>query len=402
VLSSAERDSALARVAAGWFYYGRADRAFELAAPAAARSGRHVPHAHWIAGLAAWKLGQPDAAVPQFQNLYASPRATPELKAAGAYWAARGLLRLRRPAEHSLWLRRAAAHSRSFYGLIAQEALGLVAQPAFRARAVSEPVPGALARQPAVRRALALLQVGERTRARAALMGAPGWERPETAAALLTLAERGGLSGLVFRLGHRLAADPDHRWPAAAVNAALYPIPPWRPATGFRIDRALLYAFMRQESGFDPRATSHAGARGLLQLMPATASYMARRENFRYSGRSELYRPDLNLDLAQRYLAYLSNYDWVGDNLVHIAAAYNGGPGNLQTWQRHVDSDDPLLFVESLPSFETRSFVERVLSNLWIYRKRLGQPAPSLTAIAAGRWPRYHSLDADRQEIAQR
>jgi soluble lytic murein transglycosylase-like protein len=361
-----------------------------------------VPHAHWIAGLAAWKLGRFEAAVPQFQNLYASTRATPGLRAAGAYWAARGLLRLRQPAEHSLWLRRAAAHGRSFYGLIAQEALGLTPRMAFRAQSVSDTALSRLRRQPAVRRALALVQIGERRRARAELFGVAGWERPETAAALLTLAERAGLSGLAFRLGHRLANEPDNGWPAAAVNAALYPIPPWQPATGFRVDRALLYAFMRQESGFDPRATSHAGARGLLQLMPATATYMARREGFRYTGHSELYRPELNLDLAQRYIGYLGRYDWVGDNLFHIAAAYNAGPGNLQNWQRRVATDDPLLFVESLPSFETRSFIEHVLSNLWIYRKRLAQPTPSLSAIAAGRWPRYQSLDDDRQNIAQR
>ena len=75
--------------------------------------------------------------------------------------------------------------------------------------------------------------------------------------------------------------------------------------------------------------------------------------------------------------------------------AYNGGPGNLNKWRRKSDyQGDPLLFIESIPSRETRAFVERVLTNLWIYRFRLGQPAPSLDAIAAGAWPRYQAFDA--------
>jgi soluble lytic murein transglycosylase-like protein len=253
-----------------------------------------------------------------------------------------------------------------------------------------------------VRRAIALMQVGERDLARRELLGVDGWRDPQTAAALLTIAERGGLSAMALRLGTRLARDPDNGWPAATVNAALYPIPPWRPATGFRVDRALLYALMRRESAFDPEARSGAGARGLLQLMPATATYIARRENFRYRGRRELHRPDLNLDLAQRYIGYLSDYAFVDDNLIAIAAAYNGGPGNLLKWQKHTATEDPLLFIETLPARETRMFVERVLTNFWVYRHRLGQPIPSLQAIAAGRWPRYESSDTMSAKVARK
>jgi len=63
--------------------------------------------------------------------------------------------------------------------------------------------------------------------------------------------------------------------------------------------------------------------------------------------------------------------------------------------------DDPLLFIEALPSKETRLFIERVLTNLWIYRHRLGQPAPSLERLAGGDWPRYEALDGTRAEVAQ-
>ena len=77
-----------------------------------------------------------------------------------------------------------------------------------------------------------------------------------------------------------------------------------------------------------------------------------------------------------------------------MAAAWNGGPGNLNKWLSNTDHmDDPLFFIESIPSLETRIFIEKVLANLWIYRDRLGQPTPSLDAIAAGQWPIYKSLD---------
>ena len=93
----------------------------------------------------------------------------------------------------------------------------------------------------------------------------------------------------------------------------------------------------------------------------------------------------------------------VGSDLFRLTTAYNGGPGNLMKWQRRMDFDnDPLLFIESLPARETRLFIERVLTNFWIYRARLGQPAPSLDATAAGDWPGYAALDGTSQEIARR
>jgi soluble lytic murein transglycosylase-like protein len=402
LLDTAEHDAALAQVAAAWLYYGRSDKAAALALPAARRSGAKVPHAQWVAGLAAWRQGDLKAAAHNFRRLADNPAARTPTRTAGAYWTARTLLRLEQPAEVSTWLRRAADAPRTFYGLIAHAALGIPPRLAFEAPEAAAASVRAQSERPAVRRAIALMQVGERELARRELLAVDGWDDPDTAAALLTIAERGGLPAMALRLGTRLARDPDSGWPAATVNAALYPIPPWRPATGFRIDRALLYAFMRQESAFDPDARSGAGARGLLQLMPATATYIARRENFRYKGRRELHRPDLNLDLAQRYIGYLSDYDFVADNLFAIAAAYNGGPGNLLKWQEQTATDDPLLFIETLPSRETRMFVERVLTNFWIYRHRLGQEIPSLQAIAAGGWPRYESLDGTPAKVARK
>ena len=89
LLDEAERDAALARVAAAWLYYGRGDKAAALALPAARRSGAKVPHAHWVAGLAAWRQGDLQAAAHNFRRLADNAAAGPAIRTAGAYWTAR-------------------------------------------------------------------------------------------------------------------------------------------------------------------------------------------------------------------------------------------------------------------------------------------------------------------------
>lgn len=401
-LRPVEQDRGRAMVAAGWYYYGNNDKALRLAGHAAARSGARVPMAHWIGGLAAWRKGDVAGAAPHFEALAQSDSVAEGARAAGAFWAARCKLRLREPGAMSRWLRKAAMHPRTFYGMLAAEALGIRWPLGFDATAQPAQALTALKNIPAGRRALALLQVGERKRAQRELLGIDGWQDPEQVGRLLMALDRGGMPALAYRLGSRLAGGDHGGVSPVAVNAAMYPIPPWRPASGFRIDRALLYALMRQESRFRPRAQSGAGARGLMQLMPATASYMARRENFKYSRRA-LFRPDLNLDLAQRYLRYLLDGRIVEGGLVRLVTAYNAGPGNLSDWLDETEhGGDPLLFIESMPSRETRAFVERILTNLWIYRERLGQDAPSRRALASGRWPTYIGLEAGPQEVASR
>ncbi len=108
LLDQVERDEGYAKVAAAWFYYGRNERAFKLADAAARRSSRHVPLTHWIAGLAAWRLGRIEDAAGHFERLAQSQNASGWNVAAGAYWAARAHLRLRQPAEMSRWLTLAA------------------------------------------------------------------------------------------------------------------------------------------------------------------------------------------------------------------------------------------------------------------------------------------------------
>ena len=138
-----------------------------------------------------------------------------------------------------------------------------------------------------------------------------------------------------------------------------------------------------------------------MQLMPRTASHVAADRSLRRRNADKLYDPAFNLDLGQRYVTELLGDRVVRGDLFKLAVAYNAGPGNLRKWLRAIDHrNDPLLFIESIPSRETRIFVERVLANLWIYRERLSQDTPSLDAVATGHAPIYLSLDGERLKVA--
>lgn len=401
LLDHVEIDESYSKIAAAWFYYGNDKHAYDLADAAARRSGDMAPMTHWTAGLAAWRLDRLEESAWHFSRLALSNKVSRWNAAAGAYWAARASLRLRNPAGMSEWLTRAARYPRTFYGLLAQRALGVKPGFDFHVHALDKAELSRLESAPDAARAMALLQVGERRRAERELRRLDTWADIELTRALLGLAERAGMPELAFRVSRRLA-DADH--PDAdkgALDVALYPIPPWQPKSGFKIDRALVYALVRQESGFNPTAKSPDGAHGLMQLLPSTASFIARDRHFRGHKRRLLYDPATNLELGQRYITHLLSNPVVKGDLFRLTTAYNGGPGNLNKWQRRMNfQDDPLMFIESLPSRETRIFVERVLTNFWIYRMRLGQRVPSLDDIAAGDWPRYTALDNEPRDLA--
>jgi soluble lytic murein transglycosylase-like protein len=203
---------------------------------------------------------------------------------------------------------------------------------------------------------------------------------------MLAVSYAGGMPGLAVSLGGRIEAR-DGRY----LDSADYPLPDWRPTSGWSIDRALLLAIARQESSFNPKAKSPCGAVGLMQLMPSTARSM---------GAGKLTDPQVNLELGQRYVHRLLDDDTVKGNLLFLAASYNSGPGNVARWLQNVrHNGDALLFMESIPVHETRAFVERVMTNFWAYRNRLGQTSPSLDAIAAGDWPLYDGGESKIQAV---
>jgi len=402
LLTLGQQDELRTFIAAGYFAAGKAQEALSLSA--ATQSPAYAAAAQWQAGLAAWRLGRYGEAGMHFQAMARAPGRSSWVTAAAAFWAARVELRNRRPELFNYWLRIAAEHPRTFYGLLARRMLGVDAYLDFDDVPFTAFDAEMLIGVPAGRRAMALLQADEPARAEAELRALAARASPALLEALVALADRANLPALSLQLAG-LAAESDGR----RHDHALYPVPRWTPLGGFTVDRALLFALMRQESQFLPEVQSNAGAVGLMQLMPATAHAMARRTGVplrRAGARSApdpLAEPALNLALAQEYIVSLTEQDQIGDNLVLIAAAYNCGPGALLRWRSAPElGKDPLLFIESIPSRETRNFTEHVLANYWIYRQRLGQAAPDLDALAAGHWPTYTALDSMTEPLDRR
>lgn len=341
----------------------------------------------WTAGLNAWRAQKYVAAAKLFEQVGHASGVDPWVKSAGFYWAARSLHASQQPKRHTEMLQAAAQHPRTFYGLLARHVLGLDYGLNFEKTVLGPSEIDALAQHPAIQRAIALAQVWQYDRADHELRTAAASGGVGTTLSLVALSERIGTPASSLDLAQRLMKED-----GTAVDSALYPIMPWPGATAseYGIDAALVHALVRQESGFRPRAKSHAGARGLMQLMPATGKFIAKAANVPLNSRETLFDPSTNLLLGQAYVEHLFKDENIGANLFKMAAAYNSGPGNLRKWERKNDyRDDPLLFIESLPARETRIFIERVLANMWIYRIRFGQTSPSLDALAAGDWPSY-------------
>ncbi|PJG57579.1 transglycosylase SLT domain-containing protein [Aeromonas cavernicola] len=138
------------------------------------------------------------------------------------------------------------------------------------------------------------------------------------------------------------------------------------------VNMSLLYAISRQESALYPRAQSPVGARGLMQLMPATAKETAGKLGVPYRHEQQLFDPELNVRLGSAYLKRL--LDVYNGNRILAAAAYNAGPGRVKRW-RDQSPDKPMdVWVESIPYQETRNYVQNVLSFDLIYQHKLNQP----------------------------
>lgn len=399
-LSRSEYDDWARRLAWMWILEGDDEKALALAAPAAKRSRARVPEADWVAGLAAWRLGRYDNAGHHFENLAFNKAALGWDRAAGAWWGARVMLRLRQPSEAIRLLEIGAREERTFYGQLSLAQLGGDSPLSWRPPPLDDGQVAKLMQIPAVRRAAALSEIGEASLADREMTRLFAQASDELAGNLLALVSRMQAPAAAMRIGVAWYNVKGESW-----DGALYPLPPWEPENGYIVDRALVFAFMRQESAFNARAMSPVGATGLMQLMPNTAGAVAGDRSLRHRrGRHKLFAPEYNIELGQKYLQHLLQMPMISGNLLYVAAAYNAGPGNLQKWLRANPevSADPLLFIETIPLSETRIFVERVLTNYWIYRSRIGQPDPSVMQAMTGGWPVYQAFDPDVTRTALR
>ncbi|MGN7612898.1 lytic transglycosylase domain-containing protein [Magnetococcales bacterium HHB-1] len=312
----------------------------------------------WLAGWSAYQLGRLETALEIFTRL-AKEGKKRERRAQGAYWAYRILKNLGQDGQD--WLRYAARFWGTFYGFLAKESLsnkklvGIKPEPYSCKFPVNNSAFNRLVKRlerlKAVNRAFynddEIRQYAKRARF--------------SAVTQMCLAMRYGTARLVLKMAKEGKGPP--------FAGAWYPVPKWQPKKGWKLDPALIWGLMRQESLFFHRAQSRVGALGLMQLMPATAKSEARLSKFPYSSRYHLQIPELNMELGQSYLYRTLRY-LKGDLLLSLAG-YNAGPGRAKKWSKQWKRSDPVLFIENIPFTETRNYVKKVMLGMAIYQLKL-------------------------------
>jgi soluble lytic murein transglycosylase-like protein len=371
-----------------WSYYIENDtaNARRLAGNAlSGGTGAFLAPVAWVAGLAAWRE-QDYAAAAQAFTTVAGRSSDDDMRAAGAYWAARAYMAAGQPARVEPMLRAAARYEECFYGLLARESLGLAPSAQLVRTPLSARDWAELKALPNVRVATILAAIGREGDADAALRYQAQLDGGEHHRALVNLATELNLPSAQLWLAQRA---PDGRKVPAY---ARYPEPNWTPDGGWRVDRALVFAHALQESRFRADVVSPAGARGVMQVMPGTAAEMAARDGRSVSA-ADLARPSTNIEYGQRFLEKLRDMSATGGLLPKVMAAYNAGPQPIERWRTEVrDNGDPLLFIESLPYYETRAYVNVVMRNYWMYQLQETGRSDALTATAQGLWVRFPGL----------
>jgi soluble lytic murein transglycosylase-like protein len=355
--------------------------ALKLAEETIQRGGVAEAQARWTAGLAAYRMAQFDRAADHFEALARDTGVAARTSSASAFWAARSWMRSGKPERVLPLYEQAAAERGTFYGMLASKLLGRDMGMDFVEPRMDDAAFAQLMRSGAARRAVALWQVGRKDTMTQDLARAFGEIDPSLDEAYAGLARQLGVPSLELRAAET-AAERN------VLLTSLYPIPPYEPRGGYAVDRAVVLAFARQESRFQPAALSRVGARGVMQIMPTTAAVITGDRSLARRNRARLDDPVYSMTLGQDYLRDL--LDRQSGNLFSVAAGYNAGPGNISRWMSlHEGMNDCLVFIESLPAAETRNYIKRVMVNLWMYRKRLGEPIDGLDDVAQGRWPVY-------------
>lgn len=373
-----------------WSYYLNNDdaSATRLAAQAAHGAGDWSVQAAWVAGLSAWRSKDCGTAESDFSTV-ASNAGDDEMRAAGLFWTARAELACGRFDKVQVRLRNAARIPETFYGLLAARMLGIAPKEAPSGSALSADEWTVLARNPDVRRAAALVEIGEYGLADEMLrwqakIGDDGQHR-----GLLHLAAQLNLPATQIWLAHNTPAGE------VVEASARYPAPNWIPQGGWQVDKALVFAHALQESRFRTDALSPAGAYGLMQVLPGTADLIEKHRGGAPVARTSLSTPAVNMNYGQLYLEELRDAAGTGGLLPKVIAAYNAGPGAVARWNvNNKAQNDPLLYIESIPYAETRGYVTTVLRNYWMYQNQSGERTVSLTALAQGQWPRFPTIDA--------
>lgn len=345
---------------------GQARTAYQVAATHAVRAGASRVDAEAHAGwLALRHLNDPTSAIRHFEAARQAA-GTPMSQSRASYWLGRAHEAAGHQGPARTHYEAAARHSTHYYGQLARAKLGLADLP-IRRPTDTTPASAAYAH------ALTLLyRLDERDMARAILsdlatratdhgtlyQAAAVAARARDAKGVVTLGRLANNRGLPFDM----QAFPTQGIPDYA-------------HVGPEVDRAVVYAIARQESTFDHRAVSHAGARGLLQLMPATARATARNHGLPFDEGRLTSDPAYNARLGAAHLGELVA-EFNGSYILTFVA-YNAGRSRAREWiQKYGDPRDPRVdpvdWVERIPFAETRNYVQRVMENVQVYRARLG------------------------------
>ena len=339
-------------------------------------AGTDFTEAEFYAGwIALSKLHDPASADAHFSHIQAVAT-SPITQARALYWRGRAAQVMSADQAANAFFLQGSRYYTTFYGQLAAEKAGV---PALTLGRDPSPTSADRARFEArdlVRAARTLGDMGERDLFRAFVLDAADTlPSGEECALLVDLAQNHGDQDLAMR-AVRACAQRGFVLPERG-----YPL---RTTSGGVAEPALVLGVTRQESGFDPRVRSGAGARGMMQLMPATAQAVARRLGETYRA-SMLDDPDYNMRLGAAYMGHLVD-DFSG-SYVMAAAAYNAGPGRPAEWagfcgDPRASGADPVDFIECIPFSETRNYVMRVLEATEVYRARLNKGAAPISLSA--------------------
>lgn len=360
---------------------GHYQEAYGLATGHGHDRGVAFAEGEFLAGwIALQYLNDADRAFVHFQTLAAGVT-TPISKSRGAYWMGRAAEARGRTDEALGYYRQASSYPTTFYGQLATSRLSSGGNALLQLPVAPSPTAahsGALAANDMVRAFELMNEAGEDSLARSFVIELANTLPDATAlAALADLMVERDLPNLSVRVA-KIAAGrgislPERSYPTAVLPAFTQ--------VGKPVEPALVYGLSRQESEFNPRAISHAGARGLMQLMPRTARAVARQIGVPYRRARLIDDPSYNATLGSAHLSDLLD-DFAGSYIMTIAA-YNAGAHRVSQWvERYGDPRDPAVdpidWMENIPFTETRNYVQRVIENVQVYRARLQGRAVNL------------------------
>ena len=340
--------------------------------------GADFADAEWTAGWIALRyLKKKKNAVEHFENMLKAV-SSPLSVARGEYWLGRAYEDLNDRENALAHYKNASGKATTIYGQLAAEKLGRQNESAPPLSELKEPDQARIARLRKTDLFRILKMLEEAGQHETAELFATRLfldaSTPEDVTALAYLAstdlKREDLAVTIARRARQNDID---------ISSLGYPV--WDLKHDERTETALILSIIRQESSFSPYAVSSAGARGLMQIMPATAKQIARKKRKSFSVHELNSNPDLNVELGSAYFAELLKK--FNGSYVLAIAAYNAGPTNVNKWVKKIgnplDDIDPIDWIERIPFNETRNYVQRVLENLHIYRRYLNYPETELS-----------------------